>query len=150
MRLILKPVGSVDDKVLLFLAIQLKKIFPGTSVRISDAISLPISAYNPKRGQYRSSLILEEVLSNLKPGEGDRILGVADVDAYSGSLNFVFGEAYVNGKAAIIYLERLKPEFYGMSPKEELFLERVLKEAVHEIGHTLGLSHCKNPRCVMH
>ncbi|HIE23438.1 MAG TPA: archemetzincin [Candidatus Korarchaeota archaeon] len=150
MRLVLKPIGHIDDRILLFLTIRLKKVFSGISISISEAMPVPSSSYDPRRDQYRSSLILDEVLSYFKPGAGDKILGIADVDAYSGHLNFVFGEAYVNGRAAVIYLMRLKPEFYGMNPDEGLFLERILKEAVHEIGHTLGLGHCENSRCVMH
>jgi len=150
MKLILKPVGEIEDKILLFLAIQLKKIFPGTSISISEAIPIPMSSYDPGRDQHRSPLILDEIVGCFSPDVGDRILGIVDVDAYSGNLNFVFGEAYVNGRAAVIYLKRLRPEFYGMRPDEGLFLQRILKEAVHEIGHTLGLDHCENPKCVMH
>ncbi len=150
MKLVLKPVGKIDDKILLFLAIQLKRVFPGISIAMSEAIPVPTSSYDSNRDQHVSSLILDEILSSFRPEIGDKVLGIADVDAYSGNLNFVFGEAYVNGRAAVIYLKRLRPEFYGMAPDEGLFLERILKEAVHEIGHTLGLGHCENPRCVMH
>jgi archaemetzincin len=65
-------------------------------------------------------------------------------------LNFVFGEARCPGKAALISLHRLRPEFDGRKPNDELLIERTEKEAVHELGHTLGLRHCANPFCVMH
>ena len=84
------------------------------------------------------------------PDSGDRILGVVDVDIFAPGLNFVFGEADITGGKAIISLQRLRQEFYGLSQDQDLFQERVLKEAVHELGHTYGLMHCLNPACVMH
>jgi archaemetzincin len=62
----------------------------------------------------------------------------------------VFGEASFPGKAALISLFRLKPEFYGVKDDAEVFVQRSLKEAVHEVGHTLGLNHCPRSSCVMH
>src|ERR687888_389671 len=73
-----------------------------------------------------------------------------DFDAYSGRLNFVFGQAYADGRISAIYLPRLRQEFYGLKPDESLFYQRIVKEAVHELGHAFGLNHCKNIRCVMH
>jgi archaemetzincin len=79
-----------------------------------------------------------------------KTLALCDFDAYSGHLNFVFGEAYVDGRVSAIYLPRLRQEFYGLKPDESLFYQRIVKEAVHELGHAFGLNHCQNIRCVMH
>jgi archaemetzincin len=104
-------------------------------------------AYNPERKQYLSS----ELLASLGKAErGERVVGVVDVDLYVPRLNFVFGEADVVSRAAIISLCRLRQEYYGLAPDEALFLERATKEIVHELGHTFGLGHCPNSRCVMH
>lgn len=62
----------------------------------------------------------------------------------------VFGEAELGGYFAIISLARLRQSFYGLPEDKHLFLERTIKEAVHELGHTYGLSHCPDPECVMH
>jgi len=65
-------------------------------------------------------------------------------------LNFVFGEADVLARIAIIGLPRLRQEYYGLEPDQDLFLQRAAKEAIHEAGHTCGLGHCTDPQCIMH
>ena len=88
--------------------------------------------------------MLEEQLGNLRV---ERLLGVAAFDLYVPGMNFVFGEARCPGRVAVISTHRLKP----LPPNElPLLNDRVVKEAVHEIGHTLGLRHCPDELCVMH
>ena len=80
----------------------------------------------------------------------ENALIITDVDLYMPDLNFVFGLADAKKKVCIISLTRLKNEFYGLKPDYRLLIERAMKEAVHELGHTWGLAHCPDARCVMH
>jgi archaemetzincin len=78
------------------------------------------------------------------------VLGVTNKDLYAEPLNFVFGQASLNGRIAIVSVCRLDPTFYGQPADKDLFTQRAVKEAVHEVGHMLGFRHCADPVCVMH
>lgn len=100
------------------------------------------------RGQLYSTAILARLAEAPIP-DGDVILGITGADLYVPVLTFVFGEAQYPGRAAIVGAARLREEFYGLPADEEKFSLRLLKEAVHEYGHTRGLSHCDDWNCVM-
>jgi archaemetzincin len=156
MRILVIPVGEVDRKVLNAVRDGLSKAFTYSFCLISERIlHVPESAYVASRSQYLSTRILDDTsgfATEVKAMSSERchVLGVTEVDLYVPGLNFVFGEAQCPGNAAVISLHRLRPEFYGVSPDETVFLERAVKEAVHELGHTFGLRHCSNKACVMH
>jgi archaemetzincin len=77
------------------------------------------------------------------------VLGVTGVDLYIPILKYVFGEAQLGGPCAIVSFHRLRQEFYGLDRNDGLLSERLQKECVHELGHTLHLHHCQDYRCVM-
>jgi archaemetzincin len=142
----LVPIGDVESNILENLKQPLAEAF-GQNAEVRDGMELTGSSRDQRRGQYVASLLLVELPP---PRPGDIVLGVVDVDIFAPGLNFVFGEAEIGGRKAIISLARLRQEFYGLSRNERLFRERAVKEAVHELGHTCGLKHCPHPTCVMH
>ena len=144
----IQPFGKVDGAVLSYLKAKLDEKFL-LRCQIGGEAELPGQAYDSHRNQYISTFFLDEIRS-LLPREALRGLAVVEVDLFVAGLNFVFGEAELTGNCAVVSLCRLHPGFYGLKADENLFHERTLKEAVHELGHTFSLPHCKNPYCVMH
>jgi len=150
LKVAILPIGQVDKEALQFIQHGLKDVFPETEVILLETVMpIPREAYNSSRQQYHSTNILIKMNHYVKGVEAQYVLGVTEADLYVPNLNFVFGEAQHPGKIALISMLRLKPEFYGESSDNQLFRMRTLKEAVHEIGHALGLGHCPSPLCVM-
>jgi archaemetzincin len=104
-------------------------------------------AFDNHRGQYHSTAILQHLERSSDPHA--RVLGVTLADLYVPVLTFVFGEAQLDGACAVVSAARLHEEFYGMPPRPDILRDRLFKEAAHELGHTFGLRHCADWRCVM-
>jgi archaemetzincin len=120
-----------------------------TTVRYRNPWFDPESAFDSSRGQYRASLLLKALLNDAQEDPAERILGVTGMDLFTPVLTYVFGEAQLGGRAAVLSSHRLRNEVYGLPPNESLLFDRLRKEALHELGHTYGLLHCQNPGCVM-
>ncbi len=108
----------------------------------------PAFSYDRRRRQYAASGLLAGLAAT---NTGNTLtLGVTAVDLFIPKLNFVFGVADRDMGVAIISLHRLSPEFYSKEQDQNLLKERAAKEAIHEVGHLLGLTHCDDASCVMH
>ncbi len=150
--------GNIDQSILVNLKKNLKRTFSIFNLSVNiihKAISLEQREYDPKRSQYDALKILKKIINLTKNKQFFRTLGIMDEDIYSNTLNFVFGIA-INPKSrkpgfpiiALISLTRLREKFYRRPENTALFELRILKEAIHELGHTFSLEHCGNS-CIM-
>ena len=148
MRMVeLLPIGKLDERVLLDLGPALADIFR-VPCRILPNRLDPQFAFHTERQQYHSSEILYRMQSYAADGAW-RILGITTFDLYIPILTFVFGEAQMGGPCAVVSAHRLSQEFYGLPGDPQLLRTRLIKEAVHEVGHTLDLTHCEDYSCAM-
>jgi len=145
-KITFEPLGHIADGITETLKDSVGRIF-GCPTEIGSGLCDLTPAYDPNRKQYLSSKLLALIR---KPAGNERVVGVGEVDLYIPRLDYVFGEADPSSGTAIVSLCRLKQEYYGLVPDEAVFFERAVKEIVHELGHTFGLGHCPDNRCVMH
>jgi len=147
MILCMLPVEGVQEVDLYEMERFVEEILPFRTRR-EVAMPVPPGAHDPRRDQYDGTVILRAALE-LCPADASRLLVVMEQDLFIPMLTFIFGQAQLDGTAAVVSLNRLRPESYGLPPRRDLFVERYLKEILHELGHTFGLTHCPDPRCVM-
>lgn len=143
----LLPVGKVRSSLLEDLRATIPHSLQVTCEIVPFELD-PTPSYHAERQQYHSSEILQRMQSLVRPQDW-RLVGVADVDLYIPILKYVFGEAQMGGRCAVISSHRLRQEFYGLDGDDALLNQRLLKEAIHELGHTLDLQHCYDYRCAM-
>ncbi len=141
------PIGNTKEPYLSFLRQTLPQVFK-IETRIRPHLVDLSAVYDPNRNQYNSSALLFQLIQD-PPPETLKILGVTELDLFIPIFTFLFGEAQLNGIGALVSTHRLHNKFYGIPDDEELLKIRLLKEAIHELGHTFGLIHCFNLRCVM-
>lgn len=146
LRIALFPLGELDPALLSLLKEDLPGIF-AAEVEVYPPMPLGRKHFVKDRGQYIADGILEE-FSTIIPVAGTVLLGITEADLFSQGLNFVFGIA--NRGRALVSSFRLRPEFFGQDQNARILRKRVLTEAVHELGHALGLPHCEYPGCVMY
>lgn len=159
------PLSNINKDILEYLQDNLGKIFK-KETRVLYRISIPDDSYDQSRKRHNAEIILDHLSKKLSlKNIRDINIAVLDIDIFVPRLNFVFGLAVNFPRICLISTARLNPLFYSdlkISPRvksraiylskedRKIFNERILKEAVHEIGHTLGLGHCPDYKCVMY
>jgi archaemetzincin len=141
------PIETAVDSWIQPLAQEIRSAF-GLPVKCAGRTIHLARAYDRIRQQYNSSQLLLQLIDN-PPADAAKILGITGVDLFIPVLTFVFGEAQLDGIGAIVSVHRLHTTFYGLPDDMPRMIQRLVKEAIHELGHTYGLVHCSRPGCVL-
>jgi archaemetzincin len=119
--------------------------FPALIIPVLEDVDF---AFDSGRNQYHSTSILQQ-LEKSAPSFAMKIIAIAKVDLFIPILTHVYGEAQLGGKACVVSTYRLKDQIFAAHP-DVIFTKRIVKEAIHELGHTFNLRHCKEHVCIMH
>jgi archaemetzincin len=153
----LQPYDSFNPKLIDTLAFVIESV-NGLNVIILENKKIPSNAFiNINSPRYRADILLKDLKKN-KPGNVDKILGLPLHDISFTKLGpngkvmepaskyqdwGIMGLATIGGAPFVISTKRL------LNKSEVLFIERLKKVTVHEIGHTFGLKHFETEKCVM-
>lgn len=146
-NIIISPIGDVTPDLLGPISEEIKRIY-GYPTEILSLLDDLEFAFHPNRNQYHSTPILEQ-LAQKAPAGAIKVLALVEVDLFIPILTHVYGEAQLGGKACIVSTIRLN-EGHSYLNTQEPFLSRIVKEAIHELGHTFQLRHCREHTCLMH
>jgi archaemetzincin len=147
-RFLLLSMGAVPRGILADLGAVLQEVF-GAPFDVGPPQVKPDYAFNKDRNQYHSTAVLRRLDALRGKARNGPVLGVVDVDLFVPDQAFVFGEADRDARTALLSVYRLKGSDGRLVAPERL-THRARVEAVHEMGHLLGLSHCNDFRCAMY
>ena len=145
--ILISPIGDLEADLTNRISGEINRIF-GYKTETHSLLTDVEFVLDNDRLQYHSTPILEK-LAQGSPSNAIKVLAIVEVDLFIPILTHVYGEAQMGGQACIVSTYRLKE---GLSPagNSEGFRCRLVKEAIHELGHTFKLRHCKDPNCLMH
>ena len=146
-NIIISPFGEFNPDLIDAVAAEIKRVF-GFSTACESILQDIAFALDQNRNQYHSTLILEQLAANC-PDRAIRVIALVQVDLFIPILTHVYGEAQLGGKACIVSSYRLN-EGRSAALVDRKYIDRVVKEAIHELGHTFKLRHCPEHTCIMH
>lgn len=138
--ILIQPFRDIQPEKVETVAEGIKKVYP--NVKVLEPIDFPGNAYYKERNRYRADSIIKFL--NTKTKEGFVTIGLTskDISATKGKIKDfgIMGLGYTPGKACVASNFRLSKENSD---------EQFYKIAIHELGHTQGLSHCPEKMCFM-
>lgn len=113
--------------------------------RIAEPIALP-AQIEARQGQLCSNQIIDFLIARTPDPHEPACwtLALTTHDLRAPARSFVFGEATLRGAWAVVSTARLR------APDQRTYLQRIVQEILHEIGHLAGIDHCEAAACTMH
>ena len=146
----LQPFDNYDDSILYLLSFEIRDFFNKQTI-ILNPIKIPGHFLDTNIRQYSAdSLIM--LLSGLRNDTIVEVVGLTHspiftlkgkeyrVPHYDEN---IFGLGYQPGNACVVSDLRFRSDY------QTLYLNRLKKVIIHEIGHNLDLAHCQNKKCLM-
>ena len=146
-NILISPVGELSTELIEAVAGEIKQVF-GFSTVTSPILQDLSFALDDNRNQYHSTAILDRLAAHTPP-HAVRVLAIAQIDLFIPILTHVYGEAQLGGTACIVSTFRLNEGRSGINIPQK-YIDRIVKEAIHELGHTFNLRHCPEHTCIMH
>jgi archaemetzincin len=144
------PAGAVDDGLLRTLGADVQACL-GLQWRMGDPVPLRGEWMDRETGLYRSVFLMHALMASRdaeERGEASRWrLAIADAGFCAADVGPVFGEAEMEGCCAVVGLAPLRA---GSGADADVLRDRMLTEALHELGHLAGAGHCGRASCVMY
>lgn len=143
---------GIDDKIVKSLKEKLPSSIPvAAAAEIGPKCGLPGTSFDAVRRQYDARAVIDAVSKKVRLAlTNERAVVLVDGDLHAGGPDFVYGYADKEKGMAVVSLTRFKNEFYGLKPDSALLKERVLKEAVRQLGKSWGMQDCASARCVIY
>lgn len=137
----IQPFSDVTQNQVDAVFTELKKVYP--YVQLRKAIPIPEKAYYQARKRYRADTIIRYL--NREVNRNNHVviaLTNKDISCTKGAINDygVMGLGFCPGKACVAS---------GFRLSKTNTLNQLFKVAIHELGHTQGLSHCPVKTCFM-
>lgn len=145
--IVISPIGNLGPEITESVKKEINRIFgfPALIVPLLQDVDF---AFDSGRNQYHSTSILQH-LEKSAPNFAIKVIAITKVDLFIPILTHVYGEAQLGGKACVVSTCRLN-DHISVAPQDVIFKQRIVKESVHELGHTFNLRHCKEHVCIMH
>ena len=145
--ILISPVGELNAELIDAIAAEITRVF-GYGTEIGCILEDLSFALDHNRNQHHSTMILEQLAAGA-PDHAVKVVAIAQVDLFIPILTHVYGEAQLGGTACVVSTFRLNEGRSGMNISQK-YIGRIVKETIHELGHTFNLRHCPEDTCIMH